>query len=149
MDDNLLEAIPAEQLTREQIARWRCRHTTPTYKLRREPKTLYDLESYYGPKIAIWMDNRTLVQVSQNNDFPAYQHIKKHLRLTYCMDYPRRRTIIVISGKTDEAIADTATFWWNLHCPEESNPSMEIDNYSKSFDFRVMKTEHSRCNFCE
>ncbi len=141
-DDSLLEIIPDERRTRKQVAYWLSGDKTSTYKLRREPETICELELHLnGPRTAIWMDNETLVYVSQGEYYPDYQHIKKSLNLVCVFVNPKRYTRIVISGKRDDAIADTAMYWWGLYCPEECNSCIEISQ-SATFDFGAVKTKH-------
>ena len=92
--------------------------------------------------MAIWMDNETLVQVTQNEKHPDYQRIEKYIKLVCSLDNTKRSTTVTISGKTDDAIADTAVFWWGMHCPEEGNPCLQLENQSSTFDFGVFTTTH-------
>lgn len=140
-DISLLEAIPFDQLTPMQVARWRGKYKTPTYRLLRDPQTLDEFESL-GPRIAIWMKNGTLVQIFRNSNYPDWEQLEVYLRLTYCPGNLGKPKTIIISGNTDDAVADTAMFWWGLHCPEECNSCMDIDNYSSSFYFGAIKTKH-------
>ncbi|GAX24538.1 hypothetical protein FisN_18Lu119 [Fistulifera solaris] len=139
-DEILFEVIPDGLRTPEQVAHWRGGHQTPTYRLRREPRNLYELE-LYGPRTAVWMDNETLVHVSRDN-YPNYDYIETNLRLLFVLYNPRRNLRVVISGKNDEAIAETAMYWWGLHCPEECSPRLHIENQSNTFDFASVKTRH-------
>lgn len=133
----LFEIIPKDQLKREQVARWSKKHTTPTYKLCREPRTLNELELYQS-SMAIWMDNETLVYVSRDGHYPSGKGIKKYFTLTFCFELPGRKTVLEITGKSDDAIAETASFWWSLHCPEEYHPFLLIDKKAGEFDFSVV-----------
>jgi hypothetical protein len=138
-----LEMIPDERRARRQVAHWLGGDKTSTFKLRRELETICELEIMHlnGPRTAIWMDNETLVYVSQGEFYPDYQHIKKSLNLLCVFVNPKRYTRIIISGKRDDAIADTAMYWWGLYCPEEYNSCIEISQ-SATFDFGAVKTKH-------
>jgi hypothetical protein len=140
-DEILFEVIPDGLRTPEQVAHWRGGHKTPTYRLRREPRNLYELE-LYGPRTAVWMDNETLVHVSRGDNYPNSDNIDRRLHLLFILYNPRRNTRVVISGKKDEAIAETAMYWWGLHCPEECAPRVSITNQSNTFDFAAVKTRH-------
>ncbi|GAX29012.1 hypothetical protein FisN_7Hu397 [Fistulifera solaris] len=142
--DSLLEVIPEELRTPEQVAQWRGGHQTPTYKLRRDPRNFCEVERY-EEMTAIWMENETLVQVTQGVRFPhfdKFQNVENSLRLVVALFNPTRNIVIEISGKADDAVADTAMYWWSLHCPENCDPCLRIDNQCDKFDFGTIKIKH-------
>ncbi len=82
------------------------------------------------------------MDVSQGDNYPNYDNIDRSLHWLFILYNPRRNTRVVISVKNDEAIAETAMYWWGLHCPEECAPRVSIKNQSNTFDFASVKTRH-------
>lgn len=140
----LLELITEDELEPEQVAHWSDGHTTPTYKLCREPVMLNELK-LYGSCMAIWMDNETLVYISEDEDCPLYpkrECIDRFFCFTCLLGDSGRIVRLAVTGESDDAIAESASFWWSLHCPEEHFPLLTIDNEGNNFDFSVVTAKH-------
>lgn len=149
-DDDLLEIIPYEQLAPDQIARWFDGEMSPTYKLRREPEDLFELE-LYGPRLAIWMDNKTLTYISTDYNHPEFSEVERFLRFDVILHFGRHLLVFSVVAQNDDAVAETAAFWWASSYPEECSCCIIIGNnhiypthdntYMKfdAFNFSVVK----------
>jgi hypothetical protein len=144
-NDSLLEVIPDDLISLCQVAQWRHYHHTPTYEMCRDPRDFYELYDVteYDETKAIWMENETIVQVILETFFhlDEFQNDGKSLRLVFALFHPTKKMVIEISGRTDDAIADTAMYWWGLHCPKKCDPCL-IHIQSNQFDFGAVKTNH-------
>lgn len=107
----LLEVIPASERTPEQVACWRIQGEAPTFKLRRDPNNLEELNTLERAT-AIWRENNTLTYVTPrgNNDF----HSSDERSLSLMFIETQIGLQMTIVGTTDKDIAQTAAFFLSL-----------------------------------
>ncbi|GAX27802.1 hypothetical protein FisN_13Hu091 [Fistulifera solaris] len=109
-DSPLLELIPADRCKSQQVARWTEFGPSP-YKLLREPKTMKEWINY-GNYLGIDHANGTMSYLTRcsydrRNPLDATQSI-----LSLSIHYARGEMVqFTIVGSTDNAVAETATFW--------------------------------------
>jgi hypothetical protein len=126
--EDMLELIPADQLSEEQTA-FRPYPSPfgvslPIYRCLREP-TCEDWQQHTN--ICIWRDNGTFLCLSDNAN-RVFQ--ERHV----C--FRRSKAEGVIYGKTDEAIAATAAWFWTLQHADKSNRLViEVDDCRNEFRF--------------
>ncbi|GAX24816.1 hypothetical protein FisN_18Lh101 [Fistulifera solaris] len=131
-DHPLLELIPVDQLSEEQKAfRPSNEERIPLYRMRRDPTVwgdLFDDSAFFNHDLAIWRENGTLLCIEDNHfwrpngfreqyiSFSLYEGYEIGIHGTYCNIY----------GKTDAAIAETATFLWSLKQGEDEESYLAI-----------------------
>lgn len=142
-EQKLLEVISKDQLPLDQQDRWS--DVDIVHKLLREPRDIHELK-HCKDMMAILHDSGTLIFVFpglwRNLGLPRRD---KSLILTFYEDGKNICTMTcAITGPSDDAIADTATFLWSLHHPENNkNSSLAIRNsgHGSGFDFRAIRQE--------
>ena len=142
----LLECIPDKELSSEQRAFQRNRRASPfpMYRLLREPTRLDDfVRKTDNNGSCIWRENETIICIGLS----AYmQYDERNVCCEIIIengdDEESRRTF-AIYGKTDMAIAETATFFWSLTHLEETPDCLQIkmyeSNFGRNFDFAKLK----------
>ena len=127
--DHLLERIPAEQMSIEQksFKAAFANQVLPWYKLLREPTHFedfdWDRDMYEDRSIAIWRDNETMICTDI-----SYHYLEKNVLCSVGGDF---RKYFMIYGKTDAAIAETATFFWSLKHSGDREPRLSIFAYNE------------------
>ncbi|GAX17681.1 hypothetical protein FisN_10Lu403 [Fistulifera solaris] len=123
----MLELIPADQLSEEQKAFRPYPSpfgvTLPIYRCLREP----DWQQLLDDNICIWRDNGTFLCLSE---------IAKRVFQERHVCFRLAKQVGVIYGKTDEAIAETAAWFWTLqHSDNQKRLVIEIDDCRDEFRF--------------
>jgi hypothetical protein len=121
--ERLLEIIPEDQLSvsqKELRENWLGSGEIEIFQCSREPNHLDDFDrKFWNMQIVIWRDNETFLCV-----FPCsyyrYQMKQRSLYFTMGSVLGNRDNLYgAICGKTDEGIAETATFFWSLQHDEK------------------------------
>ncbi|GAX16377.1 hypothetical protein FisN_10Hu408 [Fistulifera solaris] len=129
-NDALFKCIEKEHYTAEQKS-YRLASLAeklPLHRLLREPIDLQELDLGNGYPLTLWRDNGTILCVG------SYAHQEYHERcVTFFLNKIGRHAVnCAIYGKTDAAIAETATWFWSLKHPEITGALLRIDHYCKS-----------------
>jgi hypothetical protein len=135
LKSSVFELIPF--CKEEQIARWENGVESPTYKLRRAPLNLEELNSW-GHLLAIWRENGTLTYVTPYGlcgYYPTCHHQK-----VLCLDFNPPGPRLHIVGATDEAIAETAALFLAVTGPSEADSNVTIVSHTQ-FDFRPVGSQ--------
>ena len=149
--DGILQLFPNDQQEPKHEA---FRTTTysdslPLYQLRREPTHIAEFDC--AKDAVIWRDNETLICLNQSSNFEG-----RHLYFTIeAEDAPQ--TSCTIYGKTDAAIAETATFYLSLKYYENTESRLHIhirgadddyeDDEDDEFDFTAFQPQQLACIF--
>lgn len=135
--DLLLGLIPTDQLEPHQKAKYRKNNTWPTHRLLREPKDIDEFISY-RPGVAIWRDNGTLSYLTPSGRGPTVNQTQKNLRLGLGI-----HIACTIVGNTDEAIVETAEYFWNLKSRDagDSHVQLAIGASNSEFDFSMIQPD--------
>ncbi len=161
-----LELIPRDEFSSEQRA-FRCTDTSipPLYRLLQEPTHLQDiiLEKSEEYRFSIWRENGTILCIDVSppfvdsrsirlvNNFDEEPDLKPLSQLFWersvCFAIPHGGAGScvhgVIYGKTDAALAETATFFWSLGL-DGKRSHLNVYNHSTdelAFDFAVLQAE--------
>ncbi|GAX17685.1 hypothetical protein FisN_10Lh383 [Fistulifera solaris] len=149
-DTPLLQIIPQDALSPEQRAF--CRNPDidlPLYRLLREPTHLddFDWENEYDR--AIWRDNQTIIYLSFST-IRKYDERRpfREKSVSFVINCGNKYILSfgMIYGKSDAAIAETATFFWSLKQSDAYNiVSLQIGNtfneQSDTFDHGALSPE--------
>jgi hypothetical protein len=144
-EDDFLELIPKRRLSYQQIAlrprRWR-RKNMPTYRFRRDPSHLNEIDWKKYRNTFLWRDNKTIIHVG---DFDEYFITpKKHI--SFYILYGNKEVMrCAVYGKTDVAVAETISSLWSLRAVVEDDNqgrtnSLLID-FVINFDVTALTTE--------
>ena len=139
----LLEIIPSNACTPEQVARWDDGTEWPTYRFLRVPMNLQELDTH--KRIAIWRDNGTLTYLLPRIDCELPSNDANLLSIA-CFG---TNTRLFIVGKTNEAVTETAAFFIELKEPmdwellheyearalQDTECSLHINTNGRAFDF--------------
>ncbi|GAX27266.1 hypothetical protein FisN_13Lh170 [Fistulifera solaris] len=130
----VFEMMPVRLCKPEQLARWRQGGETSTYKLLR---TQFDLEDFIScsHRMAIWRENNTLTYVTPygSNELPEQEFLTLKLR--------DKGATLRITGRTHEAISQTAALFLNLVKPIVESDLLSVDASNRCFDFRAAQSE--------
>jgi hypothetical protein len=134
-DDLLFASIETEHYTPEQRAfrlpYWA--ETLPMVKLLREPIDLQELDLGDAYTLTIWRNNGTILCVGSD----AHQEYQERCVTFFLDKVGPTKANCAIYGKTDGAIAETATWFWSLKHPEVTGALLRIDHYcNRSYDER-------------
>jgi hypothetical protein len=138
----LLEVIPADLCTPEQVARWEEDWiTSPTFILRRKPSALEELKKY-GDYFAVWRENDTMTYVTQ---FPYHRRSpsdaeQRILSFKCCYEGYKRLEFRIV-GRREVAVAETAAFWICLEKAEEVSEHVFLSTGGGYFDFRSVGSQ--------
>jgi hypothetical protein len=108
----LLEVIPRERLSPEQLSFGIVRDRFPLYQCLREPKNLNDFDWETNPNCVIWRDSNTLICVGDKALGRFYPEKQLYFRISHDSTLQQiQQCKIYWYGKSDNAIAETATFF--------------------------------------
>ncbi|GAX25837.1 hypothetical protein FisN_6Hu125 [Fistulifera solaris] len=128
--DDLLELIPQEQLSVEQQAFQQVNpnYNVPVYRFLREPRRIDDFDNKDYHHIALWRENGTMVCMDRTRAL----YLDKHVHFEVGVGSFSR--CFTIYGKTDAAIAETATFFWSLKQSETSDTGLSVYSTKEDTD---------------
>jgi hypothetical protein len=136
--DSMLELIPESQMSARQKA-FRVESYTgadrylPMYKLLLEPSHLEDINWEFYGELSIWRENGTVISTSTLN--------LNHQFVTFYIKRAGRKTLnCSIFGHTDDAVAETVTFFWSLKQSESTASLLTIDEYT-TFDVAAISAQ--------
>ncbi|GAX17709.1 hypothetical protein FisN_10Lu427 [Fistulifera solaris] len=145
-NESLWELIPGEQLTRRQQ---RLRHELfgkplELYRFRQDPSHLNEIEVEANSGIMILRTNRTIIFVGRTR--PLSTERRAIFFTLWLEKFPLN---CAIYGKTDVAIAETATWFWSLKHAETKRAALHVNNTfpnvygmpSRNFDFTVLRPD--------
>ena len=150
-DGPLLEIIPSSQLQPHQLVQYRDGEVWPACKFRRTPQSVEEFDECTS-KFSIWQENGTRIlmgplrvsddhvlsfdDMNANNTMPTrYVDLADDDRCFFVFFNDWSCTIV---GKSDHAVAETATFLWGL---SEWSWCLEVRCSRRRFDFSVVSLE--------
>jgi hypothetical protein len=145
-EDDLLELIPRERLSPEQLAAiprlWRRPSEMPVYRLRQELRSLDEVNWKKYEKSLIWRDNGTLTCIGEDGLLRLDNKF-----IAFGISHGDRKSLEgAVYGENDTAMAETVTFFWSLKAPENKNAryrshSLAIKE-SRDFKFSALPAKH-------
>ena len=148
--EDILELIPKDNLSQEQKDRGLdvLAEKLPIYKFSREPIHLDDIDWKKHKTIAIWRENDTVIHVC---DGLGMKFVSKERSFSFDLCHVGERYALqcAIYGKTDAAIAETATFFWCLKHPGQAYATLDVKYHfnfwsgdrNDNFDFAAIEPE--------
>ncbi len=123
---NILELISQASRELQEFRTSTHGETLLMHTLRREPTRMEDFDcddkgAVYRHEVVIWRENGTLLCVGGRPKFKG-----RSLRFTIYKEDDANKADCVIYGKSDAAIAETATFYWSLKYYENRDSRLEI-----------------------
>ncbi|GAX18851.1 hypothetical protein FisN_26Hh153 [Fistulifera solaris] len=130
--NNMLEIIPFDELSPEQ-ASFRpmsfLRHDSLFFfRMLKEPRCLHDIdwELYRRKNITIWRENGTLISVGPSAHL-LYE--ERNVCFEIRSSDIQKTLQCAIYGKTDAAVAETATFFWSLSQSRDRDPRLAVGTF--------------------
>ncbi|GAX17954.1 hypothetical protein FisN_18Hu165 [Fistulifera solaris] len=139
--DNILDLIPNIQLSAGQRSLQQAMVSfcdedayVYMYRLRREPSYLEDIKwKSFRDGVAILRDNDTVIAPRV-----AYQ-LDNERFVSFGMNIGEGSSSFTIFGKTDRAVAETATFFWSLKNADSSVGWLCVEAQNDDFDFAALQ----------
>ena len=147
----LLQLIPRDRLSSRQKALLPKKFTKdlPVYKMLREPTALGEFDWKKLGKIAIWWQNRTVIFVCGEPFEPLWPRNVSFALLNVGRDLCTLYGAVY--GKSDTAIAETATFFWSLkhwvdvRCALRLGVCIKNGKPNSILDFAAFQAEQLAC----
>jgi hypothetical protein len=141
----ILELIPERKLSFEQTAftAYNGKSPFPIYTLRREPRDFDDFKSQRDSKLTIWRENGTLICIGDRS-FRIYE--ERNVSFWIHNNRDQHGSSCTIYGKTDAAIAETATWFWSLQRSGKNDAgqfttTLTIQGCNNDFDFAIFSPD--------